>query len=99
MVTIGFNATYSVQEDAGVISVSVFVLMNSLARDLEVTLSTQDDTARGGFCTTPNLQGLISEGVGLKRLRSSLIGFSCLKRRTLSTLTEKGPTFSLQIKI
>ena len=72
VVTIGFNATYSVQEDAGVISISVFVLMNSLARDLEVTLSTQDDTARGGFCTTPNLQGLISEGVGLKWLRSSL---------------------------
>ena len=49
MVTIGFNATYSVQEDAGVISIAVFVLMNSLARDLEVTLSTQDDTARGGL--------------------------------------------------
>ena len=65
VVTIGFNATYSVQEDAGVISVSVFVLMNSLARDVvEVTLSTQDDTARGRICNIPNLQGLISEGVG-----------------------------------
>ena len=49
MVTIGFNGTYSVREDAGVISIVVLVLMNSLARDVEVTFSTQDNTARGGF--------------------------------------------------
>ena len=49
MVTIGFNGTYSVHEDAGGIGIVVFVLMNSLARDVEVTLSTLDDTARGGF--------------------------------------------------
>ena len=49
MVTIGFNETYSVHEDAGVIGVVVLVLMNSLARDVVVTLSTLDNTARGGF--------------------------------------------------
>ena len=48
MVTIGFNGTYSVHEDAGGISI-VIVLMNSLARDVLVTLSTQDNTARGRF--------------------------------------------------
>ena len=48
-VTIGFSRTYSVHEDAGHISVTVLVLMNSLARDVVVTLSTLDDTARGGF--------------------------------------------------
>ena len=37
------------QEDAGVISIVVLVLMNSLARDVVVTLSTLDDTARGRF--------------------------------------------------
>ena len=36
-------------EDTGVVSIVVLVLMNSLARDAEVTLSTVDDTARGGF--------------------------------------------------
>ena len=35
------------REDARVISIVVLVLMNSLARDVEVTLSTLDDTARG----------------------------------------------------
>ena len=59
MVTIGFNGTYSVREDAGNISISVFVLMNSLARDVEVTLSTLDDTAKGGFCTITYLCGSI----------------------------------------
>ena len=49
MVTIGFNGTCSVREDAGAIDIVVLVLMNSLARDVEVTLSTQDNTARGGF--------------------------------------------------
>ena len=49
VVTIGFNATYSVREDAGSISITVFVLMNSLAKDVIVTLSTLDDTARGVF--------------------------------------------------
>ena len=49
VVTIGFNGTYSVQEDAGVVSIVVLVLMNSLARDVEVTLSTLDNTARGCF--------------------------------------------------
>ena len=49
MVTIGFNETYSVREDAGVINIFVLVLMNSLARDVVVTLSTLDDTASGRF--------------------------------------------------
>ena len=49
MVTIGFNGTYSVREDAGGISIVVLVLMNSLARDVLVTFSTLDDTARGRF--------------------------------------------------
>ena len=49
VVTIGFNGTYSVREDAGGISIVVFALMNSLDRDVEVTLSTLDDTARGGL--------------------------------------------------
>ena len=51
MVTIGFNGTYSVQENAGVIRVSIFVLtlMNPLNRDVEVTLSTLENTARGRF--------------------------------------------------
>ena len=49
MATIGFNGTYSVREDAGGISIVVFALMNSLDRDVEVTLSTLDDTARGRF--------------------------------------------------
>ena len=37
------------REDVGVISIVVLVLMNSLARDVVVILSTLDDTARGGF--------------------------------------------------
>ena len=49
VVTIGFNGTYCVHEDAGGISIVVLVLMNSLARDVVVTLSTVDGTARGGF--------------------------------------------------
>ena len=36
-------------EDAGNITVVVRVLMNSLARDVVVTFSTLDDTARGRF--------------------------------------------------
>ena len=47
MVTIGFNGTYSVREDAGSITITVLVLMNSLARDVSVTLSTSDGTAIG----------------------------------------------------
>ena len=49
VVTIGFNGTYSVREGAGGISIVVLVLMNSLARDVVVTLSTQDVTAQGVF--------------------------------------------------
>ena len=49
VVTIGFSGTYLVCEDAGGISVTVLVLMNSLARDVVVTLSTMDDTASGRF--------------------------------------------------
>ena len=49
VVTIGFSGTYLVCEDAAGISVTVLVLMNSLARDAVVTLSTSDNTARGGF--------------------------------------------------
>ena len=47
VVTIGFTGTHSVREDAASITVTVFVLMNSLARDVSVTLSTSDDTAIG----------------------------------------------------
>ena len=49
MVTIGFNGTYSVREDVGGISIVVFALINSLARDVVVTPSTLDNTARGRF--------------------------------------------------
>ena len=49
VVTIGFNGIYSVREDAGSISVVVLVLMNCSVRDVVVTLSTLDDTARGRF--------------------------------------------------
>ena len=49
VVTIGFNGTYSVREDAEGISIAVLVLMNYLARDVEVRFSTVDDTARGRF--------------------------------------------------
>ena len=49
VVTIGFNGTYCVREDTGSITIVVLVLMNSLARDVVVTLSTVDGTARGGF--------------------------------------------------
>ena len=49
MVTIGFNGTYFVHEDARGVSVVVLALMNSLAKDVVVTLSTLDDTARGRF--------------------------------------------------
>ena len=37
------------REDAGGINIVVVVMMSSLARDVVVTLSTLDDTARGGF--------------------------------------------------
>ena len=47
VVTIGFNGSYFVREDAGVISIVVLVLMKSLARDVEATLSATDGTARG----------------------------------------------------
>ena len=49
VVTIGFNGTYCVGEASGSISIVVLVMMNSLARDVVVTLSTLDDTARGRF--------------------------------------------------
>ena len=49
VVTIGFSGNYSVRENAGSVSITVLVLMNSLARDVTVTLSTVDDTARGVF--------------------------------------------------
>ena len=54
VVTIGFSETHYVYEEAGYISVIVLVLMNSLARDVIVTLSTSDNTARGRFayCVT-----------------------------------------------
>ena len=41
-------------EDTGVFSIVVLVLMNSLARDVVVTLSTVDDTARGRFAQCLN---------------------------------------------
>ena len=37
------------REDAGSVSIVVLVLMNYLGRDVVVTLSTLDDTARGRF--------------------------------------------------
>ena len=49
VITIGFSGNYSVREEAGSVSITVLVLMNSLARDVTVTLSTVDDTARGVF--------------------------------------------------
>ena len=49
VVTIGFNGTYCVREDTGVFSIYVLVMMNYLARDVVVTLSTLDNTARGRF--------------------------------------------------
>ena len=49
VVTIGFSGIHHVHEDAGYISITVLVLVNSLARDVVVTLSTVDDTARGRF--------------------------------------------------
>ena len=48
-VTIGFNGIYSVREDAGSISIVVLVLMNCLTRDVEVSVSSIDDTGRGRF--------------------------------------------------
>jgi len=47
VVIIGFNGTYSLREDATSITITVLVLMNSLARDVSVTLSTSDGTAMG----------------------------------------------------
>ena len=41
-------------EDVGGISIVVLVLMNSLSRDVVVTLSTVDDTARGRFAQCIN---------------------------------------------
>ena len=49
VVTIGFNGIYSVNEDTGSIRIVVLVLMNCLARDVVVTLSTLDNTARSRF--------------------------------------------------
>ena len=49
VVTIGFNGTYCVHEDVGVFSITVLVMMNSLARNVVVTLLTMDNTARGRF--------------------------------------------------
>ena len=37
------------REDTGVFSIVVLIMMNSLARDVVVTLSTMDNTARGRF--------------------------------------------------
>ena len=47
VVTIGFIGTYSVREDAASITITVFVLRNSLARGVLVTLSTSDGIAIG----------------------------------------------------
>ena len=53
VVTIGFSEFYSVLEDAGSIRIIVLVLMNCSTRDIVVTLSTLDDTARGiGLCNS-----------------------------------------------
>ena len=49
MVTIGLNGTYSLLEDAGRVNIVVLVLMNSLARNVVVTLLTVDETAEGKF--------------------------------------------------
>ena len=50
--TIGFNpATYSVDEDAGSVSVTISVLSGSLARGVSVVMVTSlhDGTATGGI--------------------------------------------------
>lgn len=55
VITIGFSGNYSAREDAGSVNITVLVLMNFLARDVTVTLSTEDDTAQGVFVVTvPN---------------------------------------------
>ena len=51
VVTIGFNpATYSVDEDAGSVSVTISVRSGTLARDVSVVMVTsfRDGTATGG---------------------------------------------------
>ena len=47
VITIGFNGTYSVREDVGDVSIVILALMNFLARDVVVALSTQNNTAGG----------------------------------------------------
>ena len=49
VVTIGFTGNYTVREDTGTMSVVVHVLINSLDREVDVILSTQDGTARSKF--------------------------------------------------
>ena len=50
MVTIGFNKTvYSVSEDAGSVSITLFLESGTLDRDVIVNLSTIRDTAMCEF--------------------------------------------------
>lgn len=47
-VVIGFNPiTYNVSEDAGSVTVTVAVLSGTLDQDVEVSVSTVDDSATG----------------------------------------------------
>ena len=52
VISIGFNTvTYSVLEDAGSVNVTVSILDGTLARNVEVTLSTvSGGTATGEYC-------------------------------------------------
>ena len=66
VVTIGFNTVaYSVLEDAGSVNVTVSVLNGTLARNIEVTLSTvSDSTATGELVTLAiNTHYLTSENI------------------------------------
>ena len=53
-VTIGFNDTAYTVTEGGSASVSVSVLSGTLARDVVVTLQTEDGTATGEAVVAPN---------------------------------------------
>ena len=56
LVVIGFNqTTYSVREDAGSVTVSVFVMNGTISQDVIITLSTEPGgTATGGIIVLRN---------------------------------------------
>ncbi len=54
-VVIGFDRTsYSVDEEDGVVSVTVLVISGRLEKDIDVRLFTTDDSAVCKFACTPN---------------------------------------------